>query len=235
MIIGRGLLSNALANIDSEKSIFYVNGISNSVVDYIPEDNFEQKEVIEISHNYPTRTFVYFSTIQVNAIENHGRPYVWHKMRMETLVKQVFPNHVIIRTSNLVGRNPWNTHTLFNFLYNCLMQNKGVDVNGSTKRNVLDVDHFIDLTDHYLKNYKPVNGHIDIVNPVSYNMDEILKEFEMVFEKKFIRNHSPISIAKFESSCAFSKILFSECGIEMDNYLNTIIKKYYLPVAKIVH
>ena len=116
MIIGRGLLANALANIDNEKSIFYVNGISNSVISSIPENNFEAEEINEIAKNNQAKIFIYFSTIQVNLEENFDRPYVQHKIRIERQIDKLFPNYTIIRTSNLVGNNSWNKHTLFNFL-----------------------------------------------------------------------------------------------------------------------
>ena len=65
-------------------------------------------------------------------------------------------------------------------------------------------------------------------------MDEIISEFENVFQKKFVRGHSKIKIAQFEAPCAFSTALVKDCNIELGNYLNTVIKKYYPPFYPIV-
>src|SRR5690242_5688097 len=154
MIIGRGLLANALREIDQETYLFYVNGISNSVIKNIQENNFELNEIMSIAKKNHGKTFVYFSTIQLNSKDNYERTYVIHKIKMEELVKRLFPDYIIIRTSNIIGKNPWNTHTLFNYLYNSLKEEKQIRVIDSASRNILDVDHFIKLTNHYLIHYK---------------------------------------------------------------------------------
>ena len=112
MIIGRGLLANVLKEIDKDSYLFYANGISNSVLENIFKNNFEIKEIEDIAKRNEKKTFVYFSTSQVNAPQNHQRAYVKHKIFVEELIKKSFSNYLIVRTTNLVGNNPWNTHTL---------------------------------------------------------------------------------------------------------------------------
>ena len=90
MIRGRGLLANALSFIDSNKYLFYVNGICNAVMDRIPEDNFEAREIMEISKIMDNKIFVYFSTFQANLKVNYSKPYVQHKYKMECLIKKLF-------------------------------------------------------------------------------------------------------------------------------------------------
>jgi dTDP-4-dehydrorhamnose reductase len=146
---------------------------------------------------------------------------------MEELLKRLFPEYVIIRTSNIIGNNRWNTRTLFNYLYNSLKEEKKISVVDSASRNVLDVDHFIKLTEHYLIHYKKEPAVVNIVNSISYQMFEIVSEFEKIFERKFLKDNSQITIAKFEAPCLFSAKLIRECGIELDHYLADVIKKYY--------
>jgi dTDP-4-dehydrorhamnose reductase len=148
---------------------------------------------------------------------------------MEELVKQLFPDYAIIRTSNIIGNNPWNTHTLFNYLYNSLIEQKRINVVESASRNILDVEHFIKLVNHYIIHYKKESATVNIVNPLSYQMFEILSAFEKIFEIKFMRDKAKIKIAKFEAPCLFSAQLIKECGIELNNYLADAIKKYYPP------
>ncbi|MGN6194467.1 MAG: hypothetical protein ACTHOB_05980 [Ginsengibacter sp.] len=227
MIVGRGLLATALSEMDKEEIVFYANGVSNSTMENISRGSFEEKEIVAIANNYTAKKFIYFSSIQVNASENFDRPYVIHKIKMEELVKRLFPDYVIIRTSNIIGNNPWNTHTLFNYLYNSLKEEKRINVIESAARNILDVDHFMKLLNHYLIHYKKEPGTVNIVNTHSYQMFEILSEFEKIFETKFMKDKGKIKIAKFEAPCQFSAKLIKECGIELNNYLPEVIKKYY--------
>jgi hypothetical protein len=231
MIIGRGLLATSLKEIDKDNVVFYANGVSDSTIENIADGNFEAEEIKCIAEQKAAKTFIYFSTIQVNAAENFERPYVIHKIKMEELVKCLFPDYLIIRTSNIIGNNPWNTHTLFNYLYNSLKEERKINVVDSASRNILDVDHFIKLVDHYLIHYKKESATLNIVNSLSYRMCEIVSEFEKIFETKFIKDNAGIKIAKFEAPCLFSAKLIRECGIELDNYLPQVIEKYY-PIFK---
>jgi dTDP-4-dehydrorhamnose reductase len=150
---------------------------------------------------------------------------------MEELVKRLFPDYLIIRTSNIIGNNPWNTHTLFNYLYNSLKKEEKISVVESASRNVLEVEHFIKLVDHYIIHYKKGSATLNIVNTLSYQMFQILSEFEKIFATKFIKDNAGIKIAKFEAPCLFSAKLIEECRIELENYLPQVIEKYY-PIFK---
>jgi dTDP-4-dehydrorhamnose reductase len=228
MIIGRGLLAKALTTIDSDKYLYYVNGISNSVSE-IPDDNFESREIEKIAAAISDKVFIYFSTCQVNSLINHTRPYVKHKYAIECLVANKFSKHLIIRTSNLVGNNPWNETTLFNYLYNSLKAKNEINVDESVIRNVLDVDHLITVVDFYLNNYYQRNATIDLVNPISHTMAEMLKEFEMLFVEKFvIANNTQNNFARFEADTKLSESIMGECNIVLDNYISRLLKKYYI-------
>ena len=230
MIIGRGLLGKALREIDSEKYLFYANGISNSVIGQIPEENFESREIQELHKNIEDKIFIYFSTSQVNAPENFARPYVQHKIRMERLISSSFSNFLVVRTSNLVGNNPWNEHTLFNYLCNALKDGREITVNDSIVRNILDVDHFLILFKYYLTHFLTGNTVIDLINPVSFKMKDILSAFENIFSRKFLTKINGDSFAHFEATSEMTLKLTEYCEISWENYLSSVIKKYYLPV-----
>jgi nucleoside-diphosphate-sugar epimerase len=228
MIKGRGLLGNSLSIIDNDAYLFYANGISNSVLHQIPRNNFEVNEISEIAHKEEQRTFVYFSSCQVNSKFNIRRPYVQHKLFVEDLIKKRFSKYLIIRTSNLVGNNKWNTHTLFNYLFNSLQINKKIKVNPDVTRNILDSSHFVTLIQAYLDNYS-VNKIIEIVNPVSFTMNQIIYEFEKYYLKKFaVERISEISdFAIFELNVELSRELFAICNIPTKDYLLNLLTKYY--------
>lgn len=229
MIVGRGLLANALNKIDNDHYIFYVNGISNSVLDLIPEDNFEFEEVKKIADTNKGQLFVYFSTSQVNSKLNLYRPYVQHKYRIECLIKEKFENYLIIRTSNLVGHNPWNRTSLFNFLYNAISTGKQISLDNSVVRNMLDVDHFVDLLNCFLLKYHSVSKLIEIHNPISYTMADIISEFELFYLKKFITRETEDqnNFAVFELDSTLSTVLIGDSNISLVQYIPGLLKKYY--------
>jgi nucleoside-diphosphate-sugar epimerase len=228
MILGRGLLANAIKRIDDKKYLFYANGISNSVLENIDKNNFEIKEIEEISKQNHGRVFVYFSTSQANSEVNHRRAYVKHKLSLEELIKSQFPDYLIIRTSNLVGRNLWNEHTLFNYLYHAITVNQQIKVNPVLTRNFLDVEHFISLVAYYLK-HRERNKIIEIVNPVSYKMEHIVNEFEQFFSRKFnLQKVNELNdFALFELNTSLSLQLIKECELNFDDHIQSLLKKYY--------
>ena len=228
MIIGRGLLANALKEIDDDNYLFYANGISNSVLESIPRNNFEIKEIEDMARQHEGKTFIYFSTSQVNSKLNHHRAYVKHKLFLEELITRQFPNYLIIRTSNLVGYNPWNEHTLFNYLYHAITVNKQITVNPVLTRNFLDAAHFALLLAYYLK-HGDKNKIVEIVNPNSYTMQQIVNEFEQFFSKPFnLQNvYEANDFALFELNTGLTLQLMKECGLSFDDHIQSLLKKYY--------
>ncbi|HEY5367875.1 MAG TPA: hypothetical protein VIJ75_02695 [Hanamia sp.] len=228
MIIGRGLLGNSLLEIDDDKYLFYANGISNSVLHQIPRNNFEINEIEEIARQNNGKTFIYFSTSQVNSQLNHHRAYVKHKLFVEELITKKFPDYLIVRTTNLVGHNPWNTHTLFNYLYNAITVNEQINVNPVLIRNFLDARHFATLLKVYLENGGR-NKMVEIINPASYSMQQIVNEFEHFFSKRFnLQKVNEVNdFALFELDASLTLKLMKECGLSFDDHIQSLLKKYY--------
>lgn len=228
MIRGRGLLANALLDIDEEKYLFYANGISNSVLSQIPRNNFEITEIEEMAGKIENRAFIYFSTSQVNSELNWHRPYVKHKLYIERLIPNLFSNYLIVRTSNLVGNNPWNTHTLFNYLCNALDSDVEITVDFEVIRNFLGAEHFTTLLQIYLSNYE-LNSTIEIVNPVSYSMQHIIHAFEKFFLKKFTLRESTAAndFAHFELNKELTEKLMKIGGLNFEDHIENLLRKYY--------
>lgn len=228
MIVGRGLIARALKILDARDIVFYANGISNSVMDQFEKNNFEIKQLEAIANDYPDILFIYFSTCQLNSERNHSRPYVKHKLFIEDFISKNFKDYVIIRTSNLVGFNPWNTHTLFNYLNHALAVNQLILVNPVLTRNFLDVDHFVSLLNVYLKKYTK-NKIVEIVHPLSFSMQEIINDFEKFFGKKFILEKVCDSndFAWFEINPKLSLELIKQSDLSFDNHITALLEKYY--------
>jgi hypothetical protein len=233
VIIGRGLVANAVKGINSNGFVFYANGISNSVLDQIEKNNFEIKELEDIAKDQRDKLLVYFSTCQVNSPINHLRPYVKHKLFVEKFISNNFRHYLIIRTSNLVGYNPWNCHTLFNYLNHALAVNQQISVNPFLIRNFLDVDHFILLLDCYLKNYEK-NKVVEIVNPESYCMRHVIDHFEEFFSKKFnlqiVKDGN--DFAFFDLNPGLSIELMEKSSVHFNDHITELLKKYYSGKSK---
>lgn len=232
MIIGRGLIGNALSIYDNGDFVFYVNGISNSSISYISKDS--NKEVVELKKilkRYPSKILVYFSTCMVNSINEFSNNYINHKYNIELFIQQNFINYLIIRTSNLVGNNAWNKNTLFNFLANSIISNTEIVINKSVIRNVLDVDDLAYILNKYLTNNQKFNTTIDLVYPQSFSMKDIISAFESSFKMEFsFKETSKDIFAHFKADLDFSTLLFTKYNkIQETDYLSRIIKKYYIP------
>lgn len=226
-ILGRGLLAKALEKIDNGNFVFYANGLSNSVVNELPEKNFERNDLEMLSAHYSSKPIIYFSTVQCNSEGNFDREYVRHKLNMEKLIAERWDNYLIVRTSNLVGNNPWNTHTLFNYLYQALLSSSPINVDRSIVRNILDVDDFVTMLGTYLSSWEKKATAIEIVNPVSHTLGEILAVFEKVNDKKFQVQPLQMPVAIFNISEKKSIELAQLANINFENYLERVIRKYY--------
>lgn len=235
MIIGRGLIANALSQYDSQDYIFYVNGISNSSIARISENyNHEVLELHEILKEDPDKVLVYFSTCLVSCIDEFANSYINHKHNIELFVKQNFRKYLIIRTSNLVGNNPWNNNTLFNFLANSLKSHAEIIVNKSIIRNILDVDDFAYILHKYLVELQKFNTTIELVYPHSFSMNDIIIAFEKSFNKKFnLKETSKDIFPGFKADLNLSTLLFSnDHKIQEDDYISGVIDKYYIQYKK---
>ncbi len=232
MIIGRGLIANALVSYDRPDFIFYVNGISNSSIDQISKNgNSEIIELQRILTNNSSKVLIYFSTCMVNSIHEFANSYIHHKYNIELFIKNNFPHYLIVRTSNLVGNNTWNNNTLFNFLANSIRSGSEITINKSVIRNLLDVEEFAYILDKYLQSIQEFNTVVDLVYPLSFSMAKIIVDFENSFGKKFnFKETNKDIFAHFNADLTLSTLLFSKYYKICENgYISGMIDKYYNP------
>jgi hypothetical protein len=231
MILGRGLIANALSVYDRQNFIFYVNGISNSSITHISEtNNHEIIELGKILEECPDKVLIYFSTCMVNSIDEFTNSYITHKYNIELFIKQNFQNYLIVRTSNLVGNNTWNNNTLFNFLANSIKSESEIVINKTMIRNILDVDDFAYILDKYLIEGQKFNTVIDLVYPRSYSMNDIIIAFEKSFNKKFNFKETNKGIfAYFNADLSLSTQMFSKYRqVQEEDYISWVVNKYYI-------
>lgn len=108
MIIGNGDIASVLKEVDRDDLVFFASGVSNSKE--TRQSEF-QRELDLLKEQNRGQRLVYFSSLSIFYSDTD---YAKHKRFMESAVKALFYDHVIIRLGNIAfGDNP---HTLINYL-----------------------------------------------------------------------------------------------------------------------
>ncbi|MFV0217909.1 hypothetical protein OBJ92_12895 [Empedobacter falsenii] len=74
MIIGKGLIASAFENRDREDVVFFASGVSNSLETDVRQFLREENLIRTTIQQYPTQTFVYFSTCSMYVVKINETP-----------------------------------------------------------------------------------------------------------------------------------------------------------------
>lgn len=118
MIVGNGNIAKCLT--DRQGAIFFASGVSDSRCE---DHNLFQRERELLFLLGPHKCLFYFSSIGINF---QSSAYLNHKARMEDMVREYFPKHVILRIGNLIGDS--NPNTFINYIHNRQAQGLSVDI-----------------------------------------------------------------------------------------------------------
>lgn len=136
MIVGNGLIANAIKSCDREGVILFASGVSNSV-NPVKED-FEREEKLLKNELVKPQKLVYFSTISIEDPDCRSKAYILHKLRMEDLVKTK-SNYLILRLPNMASLSG-NPKNLFPFFYNSILKGNQVIIKQNASRYLLTSD-----------------------------------------------------------------------------------------------
>lgn len=227
MVIGKGMVATAFKDYQRDDDfVIFASGVSNSkntnTADYEREFTL-LKDTIE---KYKGKTLVYFSTCSINDPGEVNSPYIIHKLRTEDFIKQNAVSFYIFRVSNLVGKSV-NQNTLLNFFYYHMKNKINFDLWSNSTRNLIDVDDMFRIVDHILQRNLFRNKIINVANPVSYNVKDIIAVLESVLGIK--ANYIPISKGSyFTIDLSLILPIINDLNIEFgEKYLPDVIKKYY--------
>lgn len=138
MILGSGLLARAFAPLADEDSILvFASGVSNSTT-ATTADLSREADLLTLQAGTRAQ-LVYFSTCSLYDPSLAGSTYVRHKRHMEAMVRDLFPDHLILRLPNIVGRTP-NPHTLCNYLRDRIVNGEPVRMHLNACRHLMGVD-----------------------------------------------------------------------------------------------
>lgn len=221
MIIGNGILANALRLYDTENVVFFASGVSNSLEKNPAEFERERNLLKSVISRNNDKKLIYFSTCSIYDPSKTESPYVLHKLTIEDLIKEYCPNYIIFRVGNAIGRGG-NPNTLINFLKNAILSENKLTIYSHAKRILIGTE---DITLFISRNLKKLNNEIiNLAYPYQYSMGEILSEMENHLQKKAIYE------SVVEGSCydiefnPLTEFYFS--GINPDDYLKKLLAKY---------
>lgn len=227
MIIGSGLLARAFSQFRDRGDVcIYASGVSNSSCVDEYEFNREREMIQDTLSSLPDDTvFIYFSTCSIYDPTMQKKAYVKHKLEMEKIVSSII-NYVIFRLPQVAGKTP-NPHTLLNYLYARIVRGERIYVWENARRNIIDVDDVVSLSNVFIDDPRSRGIILNIANPYTYTMMEIVNAFENVLKKKavYLKEDKggayPIEVQRLLPFLNRAMTKFD------DKYLENIIYKYY--------
>jgi nucleoside-diphosphate-sugar epimerase len=228
MIIGSGLLAKAFAAefADVPDVWIYAAGVSNSSCTDPREFSRERTRLSDaIRAGEGAEAFVYFSTCSIGDPAAVNSRYVIHKMEMERLVSE-HANFVIVRMPQLAGRTP-NPHTLLNYLHARVSRSEGFTVWTNATRNIIDIDDAAAIVTRLLNNSGARRVTVNVANPVSYPINDIVVVMEKVVGKRAITEQIEVGAA-YEIDTSQIASIVRELGLVFgDRYIEHVMNKYY--------
>jgi nucleoside-diphosphate-sugar epimerase len=181
MIIGNGMLANALREYDRDDLVFFASGVSNSQETEKSEFEREISLLNYASGHYKDKKLVYFSTCSIYDISKSESPYVQHKINIERIISDISDDFTIFRIGNAVGAGG-NPNTLINFLKNAIESNKKITLHKNAGRILVGADDIAEFVSNTLNQFK--NQHIDFAYPYQFTPLEIVQRMEASIGKK---------------------------------------------------
>ena len=141
MVIGNGLVATAFRAFSADdRVIIFASGVSRST-----EQNAQhyQREV-DLLNEYRNSSgrLIYFSTVSLFDPSLVSSAYIRHKRSIEEHIRDSFPDHLIVRLPNLVGRTS-NPNTLTNFLRDRIVGEEPFELHRNACRYLMDVDDMV--------------------------------------------------------------------------------------------
>ena len=228
MLIGSGLLAHAfaVAYAHREEVCIYAAGVSNSGCTNPHEFSRERVRLEEALHlAKQVDAFVYFGTCSVADPESRHTPYVLHKLEMEQLAS-AHPRHLILRLPQVAGKTP-NPHTLLNYLYARISRSESFPLWRNASRNIIDVDDVAAVSKLLIADDHVRNVTLNIANPASYPMADIVAAMEKAVGKRAIHEAFERGTAYPIDIAAIVPVL-QAAGLNFGaTYLEQVIGKYY--------
>ncbi len=228
MIIGSGLIAHAFkaTYAHSDTVCLYAAGVSNSAC-RDPHEFARERERLTaaLGNMQAVDCFVYFGTCSVADPAAQDTDYVRHKLAMERLVS-AHPRHLIFRLPQVAGLTP-NPHTLLNYLYAHIARSEACQLWVEATRNIIDVADVAAIARLLIEDKTARNRIVNIANPVSYPMPDIVAAMARRVGKPAILDSVHRGSGYAIDTSAIQPLL-DKAGVHFgDDYLDRVIGKYY--------
>ncbi len=227
MVVGNGMIGKRFASYQNNDAFaIFASGVSNSKSNNDDAYRREKELLQSVIQQHAGKILVYFSTCSIYDPDEQKSKYVLHKRELEELIKKNCKQFQIFRVSNLVGKSD-NPNTVLNFFIHHIRNNINFDVWSNASRNLLDIDDMYRIVDHILQHPLYLNDSINIANPLTYNVNEIVSTIEALWNIK--ANYIPIEKgSKFAINIDAILPVIQQLNIRFENdYLINLLKKYY--------
>jgi nucleoside-diphosphate-sugar epimerase len=227
MVIGDGLVASSFNRyLQNDKIVVFASGVSNSQCTDTAQFKREFNLVKSIIETNADKFFIYFSTCSVLDSSLDSSMYVNHKLEIENYIKQNANRFLIFRLSNLIGRTT-NSNTIINYFINAIKNEKKIELWRNAHRNIIDVQHVSAIVSHIIDTNLYENKIINVANPKSINVLDLLTVIESFLQKK--ANYSIIEKgAAFNIDIPHALPVIENLGINFDDdYINSLLLKYF--------
>ena len=211
---------------NDDRFVIFASGVSNSKNRIAATYDREIQLLKRTIEAQKGKIIVYFSTCSLYDPEEERSPYVAHKKRVEDIIQSNCKRFHIFRVSNLVGSSG-NPNTVLNFFVYHIRNQINFDLWTNASRNLLDIDDMYKIVDGILQRGSHANDVINIANPSSYKVTEIVAAIEERW--KVQANYIPIPKGStFNIDISAISEIIKELEIPFTpNYLRNLLEKYY--------
>ena len=228
VIVGKGLVATTFSRVVASSTglVIYASGVSDSRCTDEKEFNREKQLLSSTLLQYISpKAFIYFSTCSVYDPDMAGSPYVLHKKRMEELVLN-HPKGYVIRMPQLVGHNA-PPNTLVTHLVSKIRQGETIEVWSGAYRNLIDVEDSALIVSNLFANTLPENHVINVANPDSISIVELVSVIETIVQLKAQIVTIPKG-SKYWIDTRQTQIVAQQSGVTFGpGYISKILTKYY--------
>jgi nucleoside-diphosphate-sugar epimerase len=227
MIIGSGLLANALAEFGPEDNIvIFASGVSNSTETDPAAFEREIGLLKDCIEQHRRKKLIYFSTCSVTDPSLKSSPYIEHKLRIEEMIGSSVEDFVIFRVSNIVGGTS-NPHTVMNYLVRSIANGREFCLWERAERNFIDIDDVVRIVSTALRRGLFTNETVNIANPRNTSIEKLAGQIERFLGKKAVCTKEPAGGAPDIDISAISEIIAAERIDFGEDYVEKLLVKYY--------
>ena len=228
MIVGSGLIARAFLPQEAALSqvCLHAAGVSNSACKDASEFQRDRDRLLQMMAASPTAMlFVYFSTCSIDDPSMQKSRYIEHKRELEALVRER-GHYLVVRLPQTAGFSP-NPHTLLNYLYARISRSERFDLWRFAMRNVIDVEDVARVVLDLVCKENVANETINVANPRSSSMFEIVAALEQVTKRVALYNLIDRGVVYLVDTSRIAASI-QRCRTDFDeSYLVRTVEKYY--------